>query len=148
MATTGDRPCQEGELPALRRWTVEQLSRHLPPRASPTVVEDARLVVSELVTNAIRARCSQLSLSLTVSSDGDAPAVVVEVAEDAPGRPQPLRCGPGADHGRGLTLVEALTRRWGVRETSSGKVVWAELPIKLEDARVAWQASRSPGVPA
>lgn len=103
-------------------------------------------MVSELVTNAVRARCSRLCLSVTVSSDGESPAVLIEVAEDAPGRPQPLRCGPGADHGRGLTLVEALTRRWGVRETPAGKAVWAELPIEVADAALMRDSSRSPGV--
>lgn len=116
--------CDERTIPALRHWAVEQLTKVLPATpASADVVSDAQLVVSELVTNGVRAGCHEMALALAVHPD----ELVIEVIEDAPGRPQRKRLGPGDDHGRGLVLVEALSRSWGVRELSGRKAVWAVL---------------------
>jgi len=124
-ASTGLCRCDPAALPAIRRWVADQLRSALGALtdADSTLIDDARLVVSELATNGMRAGCTRVSVSLDVT----AAEVVVEVAEDAPGRPQPIECGPSSDHGRGLSLVEALSRTWGVREITSGKAVWAVL---------------------
>lgn len=118
-------PCDERTAPAMRRWTADTLTRALPEDESRgTVIEDAQLVVSELVTNGVRAGCRQLEVRLLLR-----PAeIVIEVDEDAPGRPRPVAHRPTDDHGRGLALVAALSREWGVTENRAGKTVWAVLP--------------------
>ncbi len=98
------------------------------------------LVVSELVTNALRA---------SVYPDGtpryendvagmpvmhlrlfcDRVRVVVEVWDSNPGAPVIGQANPDDERGRGLMLVEALCERWswGTATGWRGKVVWAEL---------------------
>ena len=101
----------------LRQWGVE----------SETVISDATLVVSELVTNAI------------VHCEGDAPVTVrvelhddrvrVEVADQQPGLPLQRRAEEVAESGRGLDIVARLAQRWGVEPAAGGKRVYAEVPL-------------------
>lgn len=95
--------------------------------------EDALILVSELVTNALRA---------SWSLEGHPPIVLRLLANDqqllieawdqclqvTDLRPlPPSEC----DHGRGLAVVAALSNRWGVgRMGSDYKVVWCELLVK------------------
>ncbi|MFF4340445.1 ATP-binding protein [Kitasatospora sp. NPDC001540] len=87
----------------------------------------ARLVVSELATNAVRARCDPNGFTLSlVLQDG---ALLVQVGDRDPCPPRPRTAGPDATGGRGLHLVGELSSRWGYYRTPpQGKVVWAELP--------------------
>jgi hypothetical protein len=64
---------------------------------------------------------------LRLLSDGL--SVLAEVWDQAPGLPRPRPAHPGDENGRGLHLVDTLTRgRWGWRAVSTqAKVVWAEL---------------------
>lgn len=92
------------------------------------VEETAVLIVSELVTNVIRH-----------AGDTDVVAVNLHVArgwlrieiQDTDRRwPQP-RVPDGFDEsGFGFILVDALASNWGVRETETGKAVWAELDTR------------------
>jgi CheY-like chemotaxis protein/anti-sigma regulatory factor (Ser/Thr protein kinase) len=94
------------------------------------VVEDAQLVVSELVTNALihgQSRC-QLRAGLS-----DA-ALRLQVVDSGAGMPDPQIAGEGDEHGRGLLLVSALCAAWGVEALpAGGKIVWAELLRPLRD---------------
>jgi sodium/proline symporter len=92
--------------------------------ASPRLGEAARLVVSELVTNAIRHGKGDPRLRVRVAS----PHVVIEVEDDSGHLPQRRFAMPDDEGGRGLELVAMLAGRWGWRPTATGKVVWAELP--------------------
>ncbi|MCA1843453.1 MAG: response regulator, partial [Actinobacteria bacterium] len=89
-----------------------------------TVVEEAELVVSELVTNAFvhgDSRC-ELRVGLT-----DA-ALRLQVLDHGPGMPDPQDAAHGDEHGRGLLLVSVLCCAWGVEALpGGGKIVWAEL---------------------
>ncbi len=88
------------------------------------VSDDAVLVVSELATNATVHAQSPFSVSL----QGDAQQLLVEVADASPRLPTVLDTPATALHGRGLAIVARLARAWGTRVTdSAGKVVWAEL---------------------
>jgi hypothetical protein len=78
-----------------------------------------------LVTNAIRAGCTEVDVVLEVHGDH----LRVSAADDAPGEPQPVAAGPRDSHGRGLAVVEHLSRAWGVQKSLSGKQVWADLAI-------------------
>jgi anti-sigma regulatory factor (Ser/Thr protein kinase) len=123
-SATRDLNCHTGAPAVARRWTAACLREHLgdqPPAAE--LIDDATLCVSELVTNAVSAGCSYLRVELVIGEDG----VRVGVVDDAPGRPAARTAGATDLSGRGLSLVEAVSRRWGVDVVERGKLVWAEL---------------------
>lgn len=89
------------------------------------VVELAELVVSELVSNAVRHAGDCGDLEVTVSADDD--VVRLTVADGSPRRPQ-LRQDPVlGEGGLGLRLVERVALHWGVDAEAGGKRVWVEL---------------------
>jgi CheY-like chemotaxis protein/anti-sigma regulatory factor (Ser/Thr protein kinase) len=94
------------------------------------VVEDAELVVSELVTNALIHGESRCELRAGLS---DA-ALRLQVVDQGEGMPDPQSAGDTDEHGRGLVLVSALCAAWGVEVLpDDGKIVWAELLRPLRD---------------
>ena len=86
---------------------------------------DAALMVSELVTNALRHGTGNISLGIDVEARG----VRIEVSDqgDVALSPRPT---PGADGGWGLRIVEHLADEWGVREGSTR--VWFRLELPPE----------------
>lgn len=90
--------------------------------------DSAVLVVSELVTNVLTHTGSERFVC-RLSWTGV--RLRVEIEDEDRGGTRPLRRQPGDDdqNGRGLLLVGALSRDWGVRDTAcgSGRVVWSEL---------------------
>lgn len=105
----------------------------------PSVADSVELVVSELVTNAVRAstgldgrpkydaKTGLPRVGLRLSSDQV--HVLIEVWDQDPRMPVTKAAGPDDESGRGLMLVEALCERWGC-DTSpgwDGKVIWAEV---------------------
>ena len=84
--------------------------------------DDARLVVSELVTNAILHAGTDIEVLVVVRSD----AVRIEVTDLGGGVPRSMPV-KGTTSGRGLPIVEALGGRWGVLQLGAGKTVWCEL---------------------
>jgi DNA-binding NarL/FixJ family response regulator len=86
--------------------------------------DDALLVASELVTNAIvhgKSACD-LMLSRTGSS------VRIEARDSGGGTPDPMPPSRTGTHGRGLHIVATLAAAWGIVDVpSGGKIVWAEL---------------------
>jgi len=122
-SSTHDLSCHTGAPSAARRWTADCLRAHLGDRPPvPDLIDDAVLCVSELVTNAVHAGCTNLRVELSFRDDG----VRVGVVDDAPGRPALRSAAAGDRSGRGLKLVEAVSRRWGVDLLERGKLVWAE----------------------
>ncbi|MFQ3555533.1 SpoIIE family protein phosphatase [Streptomyces gramineus] len=85
--------------------------------------DNAVLLTSELVTNAVRFATGPVTVRLIRSGHG----LLVEVGDTGNGRPRLSRGGLFDDAGRGLHVVHKLTSRWGVRWTDAGKVVWAEV---------------------
>ncbi|MFF4705434.1 SpoIIE family protein phosphatase [Streptomyces sp. NPDC001288] len=85
--------------------------------------DNAVLLTSELVTNAVRFATGPVTVRLIRSGHG----LLVEVGDTGNGRPRLSRGGLFDDAGRGLHVVHKLTTRWGVRWTDAGKVVWAEV---------------------
>ncbi|MCX5371926.1 SpoIIE family protein phosphatase [Streptomyces sp. NBC_00103] len=90
----------------------------------------AALMVSELVTNAVRhARRSPVALRLV---RGD--TLLCEVEDDDHELPTLLSAGPGDEAGRGLRVVSVLAREWGTSRTGAGKSVWFELTLPRRPA--------------
>jgi anti-sigma regulatory factor (Ser/Thr protein kinase) len=82
-------------------------------------------VVTELVVNAIVHAGGRFTLSLCV----DGGAFMVEVADPSTNLPETRRPADDDPRGRGLVIVEAFSRDWGVRADRGGKVIWAELEV-------------------
>jgi anti-sigma regulatory factor (Ser/Thr protein kinase) len=91
--------------------------------------ETAVLLISELVTNAVRhARTGPLAMALHLEAAGA--WLRIEVHDADPHEPR-QRTPAGLDEsGFGLLLIEALAGSWGVRQTATGKAVWAELDAR------------------
>ena len=97
----------------------------------PALADDAVLVVSELVTNALRygaaSQCGRLAIWLRLLAQ---PPYLMCLVTD-PSRDIPLRrqAGSGDATGRGLQVIECYCNRWGWHLLDEGgKVVWALLP--------------------
>lgn len=110
--------------PALARQFVAERMTKLFPRG---IVEDALILTSELVTNAVRHGAGRVLLFLAL----DAALVEVDVHDGGPGRPplEATRPGDEVPGGRGLFIVEAIATDWGVvpDPDGEGKTVWFEL---------------------
>lgn len=85
----------------------------------------AELLVSELVTNALRHSHSRPVDLRLVRGD----TLLCEVDDDDHELPTLLNAGPTDEFGRGLRLVSTLAREWGTSRTSAGKTVWFELTL-------------------
>jgi anti-sigma regulatory factor (Ser/Thr protein kinase) len=87
----------------------------------PPLMETMRLLVTELITNAVRhTNCDTVLLKIAIGKA----AVLTEVCDDGPNfDPQP---SDAADDGWGLFLVERLAEDWGVK-TNGSKRVWFRL---------------------
>ncbi len=106
--------------PAEARRALADVSDHLSPRR----LEDARLLVSELVTNSVKYG-DEGALRLQIESKGPR-KLRVEVIDQGGGFTPETRDRPVSEPGGwGLHLVEALTDRWGVYEGSTH--VWFEI---------------------
>ncbi len=116
--------------------------------------DNAALVVSELVTNAIVHTASGRVVCELHAHD-DTVRIAVRDEGCAPGEPHPSPQRPDEEHGRGLLLVDALCRAWGVQEHGPGLLVWAELPRRTDPAAgtpevrcdLGWGARPKPGRP-
>ncbi|WP_435748126.1 SpoIIE family protein phosphatase [Nocardioides sp. SYSU DS0663] len=93
-------------------------------------VDDAKLVISELVTNALIHARPPVDVHLRRLED----AVLMEVWDPALLRPRRRRTGGADEHGRGLGIVAALARDWGSRPSEAGKTVWALLDWPATDS--------------
>ena len=81
------------------------------------------LLVSELVTNAIRHADSEVEVAVRLLPE----ALRVEVGDTGQGTPTVVEAAPDAEQGRGLAMVEALAAAWGVEPENDGKIVWFEI---------------------
>ncbi len=82
------------------------------------------LLVSELVTNAIRHAHQPIQLRIILDA-----SLTCEVFDGSGSAPHLRRADRYDEGGRGLMLVARLAERWGTRHTSTGKVVWAQQPL-------------------
>jgi anti-sigma regulatory factor (Ser/Thr protein kinase) len=87
------------------------------------VLEDAALCVSELVTNAVRAGSTGMTLCVELT----AATLRLSLLDDAPGSPRLRDPDWTNPRGRGLRIIAALSDAWGVEPRETGKEVWARL---------------------
>jgi anti-sigma regulatory factor (Ser/Thr protein kinase) len=106
----------------------------------PALSQDAALVISELVTNAVVASADlrPAIAPVHVWLGSDTRCVLLAVADASPRPPVRLDLGPNAEGGRGLAVVAAFSSRWGWHPTTMPellKVVWAEwrLPAAADE---------------
>ncbi|WP_033278869.1 SpoIIE family protein phosphatase [Streptomyces sp. NRRL F-525] len=121
QVSTWDIPADPSLVAPIRKQVVEQLDQWNLSEAGFT----AELVVSELVTNAIRYGAHPIRLRLI----HDATTLICEVSDTNHTAPHLRRAKTWDEGGRGLLLVAQLTQRWGSRHTADGKTIWAELSL-------------------
>ncbi|WP_217576716.1 SpoIIE family protein phosphatase [Streptomyces sp. GbtcB7] len=114
---TWQLPADPAVVAVARKQAVERLSSW-GLEAAAFVTE---LVVSELVTNAIRYGGAPIQLRLI-----RARTLICEVSDASSTSPHLRRARAFDEGGRGLLLVAQLTDRWGTRHTVDGKTIWAE----------------------
>ncbi|MFC8718539.1 SpoIIE family protein phosphatase [Kitasatospora sp. NPDC057198] len=88
------------------------------------LAETVELLVSELVTNAVRVARSEVQLQL-IRVD----KLLVEVSDDNHNLPSLEPAESMSEHGRGLNLVSKLAEKWGTSRKAVGKVVYFEMPL-------------------
>ncbi|MET8944179.1 SpoIIE family protein phosphatase [Streptomyces sp. NPDC004542] len=125
---------------ALTEWTGLGLT------PSQRLVDDAVVVVSELVTNAVVHAGTDVELTCRLEESG---ALVVEACDHHPSR-APRRGGAETpyeppDYGRGLRLVATLAEAWGVTYRTGVKTVWARLPAEDRPAAEEPEAHAAAG---
>jgi anti-sigma regulatory factor (Ser/Thr protein kinase) len=93
--------------------------------------ETVVLIVSELVTNAVRhaRETDVIEVNLHVTRT----CLRIEIQDCDRHWPQPRIPDGFEESGFGFVLVDALADKWGVRETAAGKAVWAELDMRRDD---------------
>ncbi|MFF3846121.1 ATP-binding protein [Streptomyces sp. NPDC002328] len=123
----------DASVPRARHAVRDLLFRQGVP-VSDDMVQGLLLIVSELVTNAVR-HAAVLSPTLGVEVAVGADWVRVSVEDSHPYRPTALETDHGRTGGRGLLLVREIAREAGgacdvQRTEGGGKVIWAVLPLK------------------
>jgi hypothetical protein len=96
----------------MKRWGLEDL------------IPTTELLVSELVTNAVKYSRGDVTLRLVNER-----ALVCEVLDSSAALPRLRQANGDDENGRGLQVVRQLSKRWGARRTTTGKVVWCEQPL-------------------
>ncbi|MFJ2947394.1 SpoIIE family protein phosphatase [Streptomyces sp. NPDC087226] len=115
---------------ALTEWAELALpgAAHLAGRTG----DDATLIASELVTNAVVHAGTEVRLTCRLEQETG--ALVIEVTDRHPsraprgGEPETVCARDAAEYGRGLRLVAALSDSWGITYRPGAKTVWARLP--------------------
>ncbi len=115
-----DLPAERAVVAAARA----QAARQLAAWGLQEVTFTTELIVSELLTNAIRHAEPPIQLRLIL--DG---ALSCEVSDGSSSAPHLRRADRYDGDGRGLLLVAQLTERWGSRHTRTGKTIWAQQPL-------------------
>lgn len=120
MGTTVELPADRaspGKARALVQQSLEQ------GNCARELVDDASLLVSELVTNAVL----HARTPIRVNVDVEGCQVRVEVEDSSQVLPQPRDTARDVESGRGLELVARIARAWGAERRRDGKIVWFEL---------------------
>jgi anti-sigma regulatory factor (Ser/Thr protein kinase) len=133
-------------LSTMRRWGVRDRG------------DDVAVVVSELLTNALRHAVPQAQAGPGAAARSRWPVrlglvqpghfVLCAVADPSPRLPEPKEPDYLAESGRGLHVIDALSDRWGcTAPTEAGKVVWALFSVHLDQHQpdLGWFSPRQAG---
>ena len=114
-----------GSVPAARRHVRDALGLH----GMGEFAQDAAIITSELVANAVQHACGNgaARIGVILTHAGTPAAVTVAVPDSCSQVPVRRDTPAGSEQGRGLQIVEALSARWGWRQESGGKAVFAVL---------------------
>ncbi|MGW4817479.1 SpoIIE family protein phosphatase [Streptomyces sp. NPDC004227] len=96
----------------------------------------AELILSELITNAIRYGTQPIHVRLLRDRD-----LICEVSDGSSTSPHLRRAETTDEGGRGLFLVAQFAQGWGTRYTPHGKIIWTELPLRTGAAEPIEQPS-------
>ncbi|MFC5721437.1 ATP-binding protein [Streptomyces gamaensis] len=131
-------PCDTLSLPvsprsaaAARRFSARLLTEW----GLDGLADDAALLLSEIVTNAVvhvPGTTGRIEVTLT-RADG---ALLAQVTDSGPadecadaGLPRCAQAGPDSENGRGMWLVEQIADRWGHHASGAGRTVWFVLTL-------------------
>lgn len=113
-----------------RRFVDQVLSRW----HCDAVLDDVKLLVSELVTNAVIHAHSEVEVAVRLLTD----SIRIEVVDrGTTSTLLPTEPPQDAESGRGLLLVESMASAWGVEPLENGKSVWFEVPRLDRENRIA-----------
>ena len=113
------------ELPSVRAARHFVQARCKDAGLSAECCDDALLLTSELVTNAVLHGRSEVCVEVTSTAE----LVRIAVLDENSRHPTVVTEDPDALDGRGLALVAAVAARWGVDDRPMGKSVWFELDL-------------------
>ena len=112
-------------VPASCRDARRAVGRFCADHALDDVTDDAVLLTSELVANAVEHAAGMVTVHALLLDD----ALVVAVRDDCDELPATATPMPSyAERGRGLHVLDELARDWGVNRQTHGKTVWFRLP--------------------
>nr|WP_232546764.1 ATP-binding protein [Streptomyces antimycoticus] len=117
QVTTWDVPADPAAVASIR----SQVARQLADWGLEETAFTTELILSELVTNAIRYGSEPITVRLLYDR-----TVICEVSDGSSTSPYMRSAKTTDEGGRGLFLVAQFAQRWGTRYTPNGKVIWAE----------------------
>ena len=93
------------------------------------LADDAAIITSELVTNAIQHACCDVTetIRVTLARASESEAVIIAVSDSSPHGPVIRKAPAGSERGLGLQIVESLSVHWGWHPAPGGKAVFAIL---------------------
>jgi anti-sigma regulatory factor (Ser/Thr protein kinase) len=96
------------------------------------LADDAAIITSELVTNAIQHACCDVTetIRVTLARASESEAVIIAVSDSSPHGPVIRKAPAGSERGLGLQIVESLAVHWGWHPAPGGKAVFAILAGK------------------
>ena len=108
------------------REARQAIAQFLTGAGVPDLIDDAQLLASELVTNAVRYARGPIAVRAYIR-DGFLHLEVCDAAADC--APRPRTADADDEGGRGMELIEKLSTRWGWRITEHSKIVWLDLRV-------------------
>jgi anti-sigma regulatory factor (Ser/Thr protein kinase) len=119
------------DAPAIARQYVQAVCARL----SSDELDDALVVASEVVTNAVIHGAAEIVMTVNLAAG----RVTVAVSDEGSGRPplHPTAPARSSLHGRGLLVVDEVASRWGVTEHGVGKDVWFQIATRDRDGELS-----------
>jgi serine/threonine-protein kinase RsbW len=134
-------PASAGQI--RRELSADLRARHI----RPDTVDEAALLVTELVGNSVRHARPLPDGSILVSWRVESGRLQVRVTDGGSPLDEPhvSYAGPADTRGRGLTIVDALAALWGVERSAGSTTVWATLPVRTPIQRRQRQHASTAG---